>query len=268
MVIQKINENGKIDVFQISSENFQWTFETRRSKFQIDKDFFPFTITGNINILKRHPGAETKLTVSGDLINFSDDIGVPGGTVMALLFPKNFIPDVVKFKDKPFIPIGFAGQVTSVPPGQFEILYSELEMQCAIIFSIHQNSCFGIKCLLKRVSDSEFPKNRALVNDDLFDVTLSREFLNVEVITTDSLKLVNETLNKVDLDDLQKTLNELLIEFKAGRKENTKSLVSKVGTILMNGTGAISNLTTIADSFRHGDTAQQFVAKIIEYITL
>ena len=30
LVIQKIEENGEVNIFQVHSENFQWTFETDR----------------------------------------------------------------------------------------------------------------------------------------------------------------------------------------------------------------------------------------------
>ena len=53
IVIQKIEENGKIDVFQISSDYFQWTYETRRPIKKSDKKYFPFVINGDINVIKR-----------------------------------------------------------------------------------------------------------------------------------------------------------------------------------------------------------------------
>jgi hypothetical protein len=41
MVIQKIIEDRKVEVFQISSDNFQWTFENRRTKIETDKEYYP-----------------------------------------------------------------------------------------------------------------------------------------------------------------------------------------------------------------------------------
>lgn len=268
MVIQKINEDGKVDVFQVSSDNFQWTFENRRTQTETDKEYFPFTFFGDINIFKRQPGAETRIYRKEKEITFCDDYGVPGGTVIGVLFPKNYIPDIIKFKDKPYIPVGFAGQVTTRPPGQIQILYNHLEKRCSIIFNIHENIVFGFKCIAKEVSNKDYPRNESVIADDLFDITLSREFLNVEAMTNDDLKLVNETLNQVDIIDIQTTLNELLNSVKAGQKERSKSLLNKVGTLLLNGTSVASSLTTIADSYKTGGAAQQFIGRIIEYASL
>lgn len=268
MVIQKIERDGKVNVFQISSDNFQWTFENRRTKTGSDKEYFPFLLSGSPKILKRSPGAETRTYIKENEVTFCDDYGIPGGTVIALLFPQNFIPDIIKFKDKPYIPVGFAGQVTTRQPGHIQILYSYIEKRSAIIFNIHENICFGFKCIAKKVNENKFPKNESILADDLFDITLNREFLNVEAITNDDLKLINDTLNQVDITDIQKTLNELLIAVKDGQKVKSKSLLIKIGNQLLNGTSVAGSLTTIADSYKIGGIAHQFIGRIIEYISL
>lgn len=252
MVIQKINIDGSIEVFQITSNNFQWAFENRRTKVENDKDYFPFELFGDLNILKGRPGPETIINKRDNEITFCDDYGVPGGTVVGILFPKNYIPDIIKFKDKPYIPVGFAGQVITRPPRQLQILYNKLERQSAIIFNLYDNIVFGFKCVVKFVSDDQFPRNESVIADDLFDITLSREFLNVEEITNNDLKLINEMLNQVDISDIKETLNELLTAVKSGQKEKSKSLLNKVNEILLNGTSVASSLTTIADSYKAG----------------
>lgn len=268
MVIQNVMEDGNIDVFQITSNLFQWTFERNRTKEADDPEYFPFKLNGEVSILKREPGDETEVLIKDDQIIFSDDYGIPGGTVIAVLFPKNHIPDIIKFKDKPVIPIGLVGQLTSMSPGQFEILYNHAEKQCAIIFHIFQGTAFGLRCATKKVSDDVFPNSRKIINDEVFDVTLSRDFLDVEVITTEDLKLINETLQQVDLVEIQKTLNDLLSSLKTGEKEQSRTLLQKTGSLLINGTGVVSSLTTIADSYRTGGSAEQFVGRILEYISL
>jgi hypothetical protein len=50
MIIQKINNDGIVDVFQVSSDYFQWTFENRRAQIRADKEYFPFSIFGDIHI--------------------------------------------------------------------------------------------------------------------------------------------------------------------------------------------------------------------------
>lgn len=270
MVIQKINEDGNVEIFQISSKNFQWTFENRRTKINTDEEYFPFSLFASrkIDILRRQPGAETKTYLKENEITFCDDYGVPGGTVIGVLFPKNYIPDIIKFKDKPYIPTGLVGQVTTKPPGQIQILYNHIEKRCAIIFNIHKDILFGFKCIAKKVNDEEYPRNENVFANNLFDITLSRELLNVKAITNDDLKLINETFNQADLEDINQTLNELLNSVKAEEKEKSKTLLDKMGTLLLNGTSVASSLTTIADSYKAGGTAQQFVGKVVEYVLL
>jgi len=158
--------------------------------------------------------------------------------------------------------------VTTHPPGQVQILYSYIEKRSAIIFNIHENICFGFKCIAKKVIDNKFPKNESIIADDFFDITLNREFLNVEAITNDDLKLINETLNQADITDINKNLNELLIAVKIGHKEKSKVLLNTLGTLLLNGTSIAGSLTTIADSYKTGGLAQQFIGRIIEYVSL
>lgn len=268
MVIQKINEGGIIEVFQISSDNFQWTFENRRSKVETDKEYFPFSLNGNYNIFKRNTGAETITYFKENEITFCDDYGVPGGTVIAILFPPDYIPDIIKFKEKPYIPVGLIGQVTTKPPGQIQILYNHFEKKCAIIFNIHENILFGFKCIAKKVNNNEFPKSESITVDDLFDITLSRDILNVEAISNDDLKLINETLNQTEIADIKQILNDLLNAIKSGQKDKTSSLLNKAGSLLLNATSVASSLATIADGYKAGGAAHQFIARIIDYASL
>lgn len=268
IVIQKIEADGQVDVFQATSDNFQWTFESRRTKSKEDKEYFPFLLFGNLNILQRKPGAETRIYTRENEITFCDDYGVPGGIVIGILFPKNFIPDIVKFKDKPFIPVGFAGQISTRPPGQFQILYNHLEKKCAIVFNIHENICFGFKCIAKRVSDDNFPRNENIIADDLFDINISRELLAIDAIKNEDLKIINETVSQTDLTEINSTLNEILNSLKSGQKEKSKSLLDKFGKLILNGTSLAGNLTKIADSYKEGGAVHQFVGKIIEYVSL
>lgn len=268
MVIQCIHENGEIDVFQISSDNFQWTFETEREKLEAEEIYFPFSLFGSFNILKRKPGRETKTILAQNKITFHDDYGVPSGTVVAILLPQNYIPEIIKFKDKPFIPIGFSGHVVTKPSGQFQILYNPYERRCAIIFNIHENVVFGFKCISKLVANQEFPQGENYIDNDLFDITLSSKFLNVDAITTEDLMVINEALTPDHQVELKSLLNDLLKAVKERDKEKSNLLVEKSSKLLLNTTGIASSIVTIADSYKNGGAAQQFVGKILEYIIL
>lgn len=268
IIIQDIKEDGQIEVFQISSQYFQWTFETRRDVSEKDKDYFPFIITGDINEIRRAAGAETRLIVEKDKITFIDDYGIPGGFVIGILFPKNYIPDIIKFKDKPFIPVGFAGQVSTVPPGQIQIFYNQIAKRCAIVFNIHQSTCFGFKTIATKISDDLFPHNENLYAEDFFDISISRDLLSVDSIKNEDLKIINETLNDTDLKELNDSLNEILNCLKTGRKGQAISLVKRLESKVLNGVGLASSLTTIIDSYKNGGVAEKFVGKIFEYMTL
>ena len=89
LVIQQIDaEQRKIQVHQIQGKYFQWTFHTNELKGENAPEYYPFQITGKHRIITRRPGAETKLTIADNLISFKDEISVPAGSVMAILFHK------------------------------------------------------------------------------------------------------------------------------------------------------------------------------------
>ena len=268
IVIQKIEENGAIDVFQISSDYFQWTYETRRTKLETDKEYFPFIINGDINELKRNAGSETKIIPEKGKITFIDDYGLPGGFVVGILFPENFVPDIIKFKDKPFVPVGFAGQVSTTPPGQIQILYNQLERRSAIIMNIHHSICFGFKCIAKKIENDNFPHSEEIYAEDFFDITISREMLSVEAIQNEDLKIINEILNETDLKDLNDSLNDILTCLKSGKKPQAFSIIKQIEHKIMNGSSIAGSLTTIIDSYQNGGAIEQFVGNILKYISL
>ncbi|MGF7081599.1 hypothetical protein [Mucilaginibacter sp. UYCu711] len=268
LVIEQIDVHGKVTVFQIMGEYLQWTFQTGQTKKHSDADFFPFQVFEEKRILKRPPGAETKCVVNGDEIIFCDDYGVRGGSVIAVLFPPNYIPDIIKFKDKPFIPTGFAGLVSTTPPGQIQVLYNHLEKRSAIVFNIHHQICFGFKCIAKKVEEGSFPRNESMYADNFFDLTISRDFLKTEAITNEDLKIINKTVDSMNLDNLKNDLNELLQLIKNGKKEDSTTLLNKISSFLVSGMGTTSNLITITDSYKAGGVSFEFIHKILQYANL
>lgn len=268
LVIQQIAEDGKVDVHQITGEFLQWTFQTGRTKQVEDAEYYPFQVFEEKRILTRSPGAETKSALKDDQIIFCDDYGIPDGSVIAILFPPNYIPDIIKFKDKPFIPVGFAGLVSTTPPGQIQVLYNYLEKRSAVVFNIHQKICFGFKCIARKIADDAFPRNESIYADDFFDVSISRDFLNVNAITNEDLKIINKTIDGMNLDDLKNDLNQLLGFIKAGKKDATKSLLDKISTHLITAVGGTSGLVTIIDSYNGGNSAFQFIHKVLQFVNL
>lgn len=269
LVIQKLSADGTVEIFQAYSDNFQWTFEPKRIATKTDKEYFPFTIIGNVKVAKRQPGPETITEVSEDTIKFCDDYSIPDGSVIAILLPTNYIPDIIKFKDNPYIPVGLAGQVSTRPPGQLQVLYNKLEKKSAIVLHIHEKLLFGIKFIAKKIADDDFPENTNGMVDDLFDISISREFLNVPAIKTEDLKIINDTINQIDLADVNETLNEILEALKSGNKDKAKSMLSKFGKLIMNGASLGSNLTKLVDSYNDdGGAVHKFIGQVLKYVTV
>lgn len=267
LVIQKIEENGEVNIFQVHSENFQWTFETDRKSETGDGEYFPFTVIGDAKVLERRPGPETKTKTGENTINFIDDYGIPDGSVIAILPPKNYIPDIIKFKDTPYIPTNLAGQVVTRPPGQIQILYNKIEKRSSIILHIHEKQLFGIKCLFEKVSDEDFPNNTDYWNDELFDVSISKKFLNIEVIKTDDLKIFNETINIADLTEIHATLNEILDALKSNNKGEAQSKLAKFGRMIVSTTSVAGNLDKVVQSLKDGGAINEFIKQVVKYVS-
>ncbi len=175
LVIQKINEDASLNLFRTDyNKPIQWSFDDSRRKKATDKDIFPFEILDGSKIYPGHNGPDASCSLTENQLIYSEDFGVLGGTVIAVLFPRNYIPDIIKFNDKPKMPVGAAGILTSTSPGQFEIKYNYEQKQCAIIFHIFTGTLYGLKCIAKQVPDTEFPDSTTYVHDEVNDVTLSR----------------------------------------------------------------------------------------------
>jgi len=269
LLVQKLEEEGNANFHLLRADYIQWMFENRRAENEMDTALFPFIIDSeNLKQSIKSPSAETTLFVRENTIVFADDYRVPGGFTIAILFPENFIPSVLKFKEKPIIPIGLRGQFVSMAQGQFEILYNHLAKRSAIVFNIHQPVFFGFKCIAKKVSDEEFPKSESIYANDFFDVIIDSELLQINSITNEDLKAINQVLGKDDLDDVRNSLNELLVALKKGDKKEAKSSLDKFGKYVLNGTSLVGNLTKIIDSFNEGGAPAKLIGKLFEYVSL
>ncbi|KIA86483.1 hypothetical protein [Flavobacterium sp. AED] len=269
LLIQKLEQDGNAKFHLIKSDYLQWTFENRRTQIESDSVIFPFVVLSeDIKIQSHPPQPETKIYVRENEITFADDYAVPEGFTIGILFPENYIPTVLKFKDKPVIPIGLQGQFVANAQGQFQILYNRIAKRSAIIFNIHQNVCFGFKCIARKVTDENFPQNESITADDFFDVIIDTEFLKIDAITNDDLKIINKTLEATDLDDVKNAINEVLLALKSGDKKEAKSLLDKLGKYVLNGISLTGNLTKIIDSYNEDGAPQQFIAKLLEYLNL
>jgi|GEM_PF-2524050 len=270
LLVQKIEESGNAMFYVMRSEYLRWIFENRREKSESDPVFFPFIIeTDGVAINEHSPGPETEISLMGDEISFKDDYAVEKGTTIAILFPKNFVLDVLKFKDKPAIPVGLPGQFMTNAQGQFQILYSQVFKSCAIVFNIHENVVFGFKCIVKKVLDENFPQNESINGSDFFDVIIDTDLLKIDAITNDDLKVINDTLNgQASLDDVKDAINEVLIALKSKNKIAAKSGFDKLSKHLVNGASLVGNLTKIIDSYNDKGAPFLFIGKLLKLISL
>jgi hypothetical protein len=267
LVLQQIKDK-RVDVAQISGDNFQWTFHARRTQMPDDPAFFPFRVNGKHEIWEREAGDETLLAFKENELIFCDDYGVPGGTVIGILFPKDYVPDIIKFKDAPYIPVNVSGLISTRPPGSLRVLYNFQEKRAAIVFNLFEDILFGFKCIAKKVTGDQFPHNESLHADHLFDVSISRDFLNVEVIQNEDLKIINQTLAQTDIEQIKIDMNALLAALKAGDNVTSKSLLNRLSSFLTAAAGNTSALVTIADSYKGGNSAFSFIHQIVEYASL
>ncbi|TWI97174.1 hypothetical protein JN11_03634 [Mucilaginibacter frigoritolerans] len=267
LVLQHIDQK-RVDVAQISGNNFQWTFHAHRSRMPDDPVFFPFHVNGKHDLCERESGDETILVMKENELIFCDDYGVPGDTVIGILFPKGYVPDIIKFKDKPYIPINAGGLVSTRPPGHLQVLYNFQEKRSAIVFNITDSIVFGFKCMARKVDDELFPHNESLHADHLFDVNISKDFLNVDAIQNEDLKIINQTLAQTDIEQIKTDMNALLVALKANNAISVKSLLGKITNYLNTAAGTTSALVTIADSYKSGNSAFNFIHQIVEYAAL
>lgn len=268
-LVQKLEEKGDANFHLLRADYIKWMFENRRAENEMDTELFPFIIDSeNLKRSTTPPSAETTISVQENTIVFEDNYAVPGGFTIAILFPENFIPSVMKFKDKPIIPLGLHGQFVSIAPGQFEIFYNHFAKRSAIVFNIHQAVVFGFKCIAKKINVEVFPESKSIYANDFFDVVIDSELLEIECITNEDLAAINQVLEKSDLDEVRNTLNELLAALKKGDKKEAKSSLDKFGKYVLNGTSLVGNLTKIADSFNDGGAPARLIGKLFEYVSL
>lgn len=273
IVIQKINEDGKLNFYHgYESRGLVWSFENRRTFINSDNpEIFPFQLDNHVRLSERSPGAETKLIYRPNQeITFYDDYGVPSGFVIAILFPKNYVPIIFKFKEKPYIPVGIRGNVVTKPPGYFNVHYNRVAKMSAIVFLTTENIAFGFKCVARKVDSDKFPQKERVLVDDAFEVSIDTSMLNSEMIRPEDLKCFSEVIARnATLDDLQISLNELieaLNEEKSDDRTNkVKRIKRKMQSQIVNSTGVSGSLVTILDSYHNGGVAKEFIAKVMSY---
>jgi hypothetical protein len=271
-VIQKIDEDFRtVSLYENFNLQTSWSFETNREVSEGDKNpsIFPFVFHSDDLFSKGVPGSETKLRLASDgRLLFSDDYGVPGQFVIAVLFPKGYVPDVFKFKAKPYIPTGVGLQGASInPPGHFEVYHNHNEKLSAVVFMISNATYFGFKCIAKKY-ENDFPKGdrKPFFNDLYASLNLS-ETHPVSITRDDLVSFQSQFSVSCNLDEMACTITSLtkLASNQDFRDiDEAQSLLQKIERGLSN----TASVVQLSDSYIGDNTVGKIVSTLIDYIKL
>lgn len=267
-VIQKIDAGTRsVHVHQSLNIHSSWSFETRASAPENsgNEALFPFVFRNADRFSEEPAGAETKIRfTSDDRILFADDYGVPGQIIIGILFPKGYVPEVFKFKAKPFIPTGVGfGSASLSPPGHFDVFTNSEAKLSAVVFWIHDPTYFGFKCLaVKR--DEDYPRSaRSPFLNDLYATLGADETHPINVTIKDVEEFSGHFRPSVNLEEVAETINRLS-QLSAG--ESRRDMI-QAQTLAKRFQGALSNTASavqLSDSYLSGGT----VARLIAYFTM
>lgn len=272
VVIQKIDARSKsVRVYQNFDLHSPWSFETHRSPSREDQnaDLFPFVFHGAEQFSEGRAGRETKLQVAADdRVLFADDYGVPAGFLIGVLFPENYVPEVFKFKSKPFIPTGVGiGGTSMSPPGHFDVYYNRPAKLSAIVFMVTQPTYFGFKCIArKRFGDFPDGGEHPFLSD-LYATLGVSESHPIKVSVGDLSKFADVFAPSADLGELADAINKL----SNLARQNDYASVGEAQTLSKRLQGALSNTASavqLSDSYLTGSTVAAVVRRLLAYLAL
>jgi hypothetical protein len=218
-------------------------------------------------------GAETKIVSRENKeIIFSEDYGVPGGFVIGILFPENYAPFIMKFKEKPYIPSGYPRRnVTVSPPGQFQLYYNRITRQAGIAFLTCGDTFFGFKVIAKPV-DGEFPLNDYVSINDPLEQTIRNNGEEIRpILRGDIQTFCKETVDNASIEKILEILNELrMLVSSAPTRQNSIEISKKTQILrpLLETVNLSGSLTTMLDSYYNGGIVEKFISKIMAYVSL
>lgn len=267
IVVQSIENEGRVKIYEdYSNRGFVWSFETQRSKIDSDPEYFPF-YWDVAEIKIRKSTSETKLIIKENEIIFHDTYSLPSGSVINILFPPNYIPDVFKFRDGISIPVGVFGSVINQSPGNFMIRYNYQEKRSAVIFLIHHPITFSFSCIATPVIDDFFPRIESVSGDDYYDLAISRHQIGVTSFLDSDLKVINQAFDGFS-NEIQELLKNILLELRASNKPKALGLISKLGVEIKTMIGLGADVLQFTESFKGNDTISKIALDLIKYTAL
>lgn len=270
VVIQKIGLDQSVTLFQNFDVLSPWTFEADRTRSEdnVHPDIFPFIFDRSIRFHTGTAGRETQVSLRNDKdLWFADDYGVPGGMLIGILFPQSYVPEVFKFKEKVYIPVGAPSASTS-PPGHVDVHFNQASRHAAITFLIHQNAYFGFKCIAKHY-DGEFPYPRSYAFVEELLGTVGEDGAQVTVTRGDLENFKQVFQKSADLEEVAQRMNEV-IALCHSPSNNTKldSAKSALGSSLNIAIGTAGSLTAILDSYNNAGIVNTVISKLLAFFML
>lgn len=269
-VIQKIDTDATLKIFQAEKENLNWTFEHRRKASSTEyKEIFPFVIDKSVNLIERRPGAETSIyKLKNNDIRFQDDYCVPSGFVICILGPEGYLPSMIKFREKTAIPLGSLNY-HMINPGYIQLYSNRITRQSGIILMTTQNSFFsiGIDFSLKL---NEYPSNINIGYSDTFEASINLVDGKKTYITQSDIQTICKGYENIqNIDGLVDAINEIIDLMKKDSmrmdKKKFKSAKDKIESIIQGALGAGSGIITIVDSVSNKGFAYNIIKTIFNY---
>jgi hypothetical protein len=267
-VIQRIDAStSSVRLFQNFNLRSPWSFETRRELIPADSNpaIFPFVFHGRERFQEGIAGPETKVQMAADQrLFFADDYGVPAGFMIAVLFPKGYMPEIFKFKSKPHIPTGVGLAGASVgPPGHFEMFSNSDAKLAAVVFLITQPTYFGFKCIAFNRTTSFPSTERSPFLSDLYASLGFEESHPVQVTVEELRQYQNHFKAGSDLSEIATALNRLVELVRADEYEGAEEARS-ISRRLQDSLSTTASAIQLSDSYLSGGT----IAKVLAYLTL
>ena len=270
VVVQKILPGtGRVRLFQNFDLQSPWSINstTECRATGVAEEIFPFEFDPDVRFHQADAGRETKTLVTrkGTLL-FSDEYVVPEGFLIGIVFPVGFAPEVLKFSDKPKIPIGIsAGTVVAMAPGHFDVHFNHFVMKAAIAFTVTQASHFGFKCIA-RDRRQDFPKvDRYPFYDDLLPSLEAAVPVEVEISASDLESYRKHFRPDVSLEEVAKQISEIL---QSHNDLRLRTNGEEVFGWLSNALSTSGSALTIVDSGAKGGVVGTAIAKVLAYAAL
>lgn len=271
-VIQKLDAHTSVvRLFQNFDLHSSWSFETQLTlpRAATNPAIFPFVFHGEDRFLESRAGPETKVrTAAGGQLMFADDYGVPGGFLIGVLFPEEYVPEVFKFKSKPFIPTGSGGDGVSMrPPGHFDVFFNPAAKLSAVAFLITQPTYFGFKCIARR-RPMDFPAGgEQPFLSDLYATLGFAETHPIEVKVEDLAKFQEQFSASADLSALADAINRL-VELAHESDHSRVAEAQSLSRTFQDALSTTASAVQLSDSYLTGGTVAAVVSRLIAYFAL